>query len=222
MQETEATMNHIAPLEQGAGRAVAHPIDLLVDLGLLVDIGVGARNIGLRLIVIIITDEIFHRIVRKKRLELAVELRRQSLIMGENQGRPLTPLDDMRHGEGLARTRDPEQHLIPLVTLEPTQQLVDRRRLIPRRGIVRNNLERMKHLALRQVSGARTTQRIVVIWYLHRGTIHQSLNNFESLLTPVLLFVESKKMRDPFNIILEFLLSIKPINSTVKNLMGFE
>jgi hypothetical protein len=47
---------------------MAHAVDLLVDRGILLDIGVGARDIGFGLVVIVIADEIFDRVVRKKLL----------------------------------------------------------------------------------------------------------------------------------------------------------
>src|SRR6266849_3206149 len=59
---------------------MAHAVDLVVDRGFLLDIGVGARHIGFRLVVVVIGDEILHRVVGKEAPELAVELRRQGLV----------------------------------------------------------------------------------------------------------------------------------------------
>jgi hypothetical protein len=68
---------------------VAHAVDLLVDRGFLLDIGVGARDIGLGLVVVVIGDEILDRVVGEEALELAVELRRQRLVGREDQRRAL-------------------------------------------------------------------------------------------------------------------------------------
>ena len=70
--------DHVVALEQRARRRVAHAVDLLVDRGILLDVGVGARDIGFRLVVIVIGDEIFHRVVGEEILELAVKLRGQA------------------------------------------------------------------------------------------------------------------------------------------------
>ena len=44
----------VVALEQRARRRVAHAVDLLVDRGFLLDIGVGARDVGFRLVVVVI------------------------------------------------------------------------------------------------------------------------------------------------------------------------
>ena len=66
--------DHVVALEQRPRRRMAHTVDLLVDRGILLDIGVGARDIRFRLIIVVIRDEIFDGVVREEILELAVEL----------------------------------------------------------------------------------------------------------------------------------------------------
>ena len=61
---------------------MAQAVDLLVDGGIFFDIGVRMGDIGFRLIVVVIGNKIFHRVVRKKFPEFAAQLRRQRLIMG--------------------------------------------------------------------------------------------------------------------------------------------
>ncbi len=104
---------------------MAHAVDLLVDRGVFLDIGVGPRDIGLGLVVVVIGDEIFDRVVGEKALHLAVQLGRQGLVGRQHQGRALQFGDDVGHGEGLARAGDAEQHLIALVRLQPRDQFVD-------------------------------------------------------------------------------------------------
>ena len=81
----------------------------------LLDIGVGARDIGLGLVVVVIRHEIFDGVVREEAPELAIELGRERLVGGEDQGRALGRLDHLGHGEGLAGAGDAEQHLGALV-----------------------------------------------------------------------------------------------------------
>ena len=130
MQDTDATMIDVVALEQRPRRRVAHAVDLLVDRGILLDVGVGARDIGLRLVVIVIADEILDRVVGKEAPELAVELRRQRLVGRQDQGRALGLLDHLRHGEGLARAGDAEQHLAAIVAAHAFDQVGDGLRLI--------------------------------------------------------------------------------------------
>src|SRR5205085_2242394 len=62
----------IAPLEQTARRRQSQAVDLFVDRRFLLDEGVGRRDVGFGLIVIVITDEVFDGVLRKERLELLV------------------------------------------------------------------------------------------------------------------------------------------------------
>ena len=71
----------VAPLEKSAGCAVAQLIDLVVDGGILLDICVRGRDVSLRLVVVIVGDKVFHRILREKFFKLTVKLCCQCLIM---------------------------------------------------------------------------------------------------------------------------------------------
>ena len=147
----------VVALEQRPGRRVAHTVDLLVDVGFLLDIGVGARDVGLRLVVVVIGDEVLHRVVRERTPELAVELRRQRFVRREDQRRALGRLDHLGHGEGLARAGDAEQHLVALVRRNALDQLFDRLRLVALRLIFRHDPECSS--ALRLVGARRPVRR---------------------------------------------------------------
>ena len=47
----------VVAFEQRLRGGVAHAVDLLVDLGVFLDIGVGARDVGFRLVVIVVADD---------------------------------------------------------------------------------------------------------------------------------------------------------------------
>ncbi len=139
--------DHVVALEQRARRRMAHAVDLLVDRGFLLDIGVGARHVGFRLVVVVIGDEILDRVVGEERLELAVELRRQRLVGREDERRALRRLDHLGHGEGLARAGDAEQHLRAVVALHALDQVLDRLRLVAFRlelGVDRRGAGRLR------------------------------------------------------------------------------
>ena len=125
--------HHIIALQQSARGGVAHPVDLLIDIAFFFNIGVGARHIGFRLVIIIIRDEILDRIFRKKAFELAVKLRCQRFIGRQHKGRALGALDDLRHCISLARAGHAEQHLIALFIGNAGDKLVNRLRLVARR-----------------------------------------------------------------------------------------
>ena len=109
---------------------MAHAVDLLVHRRILLDIGVGARDIGLGLVVVVIGDEILDRVVREEALELAIELGGQRLVGREHERRALRRLDHLGHGEGLARAGDAEQHLVALMRVHLRHQLGDGLRLV--------------------------------------------------------------------------------------------
>ncbi len=132
----------VVAFEQRARRRMAHAVDLLVDGAFLLDIGVGARDVGFRLVVIVIADEILDRVVGKERLELAVELGRQRLVGRQDERGALRRLDHLGHGEGLARAGDAEQHLRVVVALDALDQLLDRLRLVALGLEVGDDLER--------------------------------------------------------------------------------
>ena len=95
--------NHIAPLENALGARQAHLFDVLVDRRVLLDEQVALRDIGLGLVVVVIADEILHRIVREELPELAVKLGCQGLVGGEHNGRATQAGDHIGHRERLAR-----------------------------------------------------------------------------------------------------------------------
>src|SRR5262249_4903155 len=65
------------------------------------------------------------RVVRKESPELAIELSRQRLVGREHQRRALRRLYHLRHGEGLARAGDAEQHLGAVAARDALDQLGD-------------------------------------------------------------------------------------------------
>ena len=77
------------PLEQRLGRRQAHLLDVLVDRGVLLDVGVGGRHVGFGLVVVVVRDEVLDRVVREELPELAVELRRQRLVVRQHERRAL-------------------------------------------------------------------------------------------------------------------------------------
>ncbi len=115
----------VPALEEGRGRLEAEPVDLLVDVGVLLDVGVGDRNVGLGLVVVVVAHEVLDGVLGEERAELREELRREGLVVGHDERRPVERGDDVRHREGLAGARDAEEGLVPVPALDALDQLGD-------------------------------------------------------------------------------------------------
>jgi len=120
---------------------VAHLVDLLVDGGVFFNVGVARRQIGLRLVVIIITDKILHGILGEKQLELSEKLGGQGLVGGQDQRGFLDLGHHLGHGKGFTRPGDPQQDLVWQPLVDPGHQLLDGLRLIALGGKLRNQME---------------------------------------------------------------------------------
>ena len=81
---------------------MAQLFDFVVDGAVLFDVGVGVGDIGFRLVIVVVGHKVFHRIVRKKCLELRTQLCCQRLVVRQHQRRAIDLLDDVCHGEGFA------------------------------------------------------------------------------------------------------------------------
>ena len=99
----------VAAREQRRRGGVAQPVDLLVDRRVLLDVEVLARDVGLGLVVVVVGDEVLDGVGREVRPELVAELRRERLVVGEDQRRPLQLLDRRRHRHRLAGAGGAEQ-----------------------------------------------------------------------------------------------------------------
>jgi hypothetical protein len=68
------------PRDERSHAGEAETLDLVVDGGILLNVGVGASDVGLRLIVIEVADEVLDRVVREEVFKLRVKLRRERLL----------------------------------------------------------------------------------------------------------------------------------------------
>ncbi len=132
----------VAPREQRRGGGVAQAVDLLVDRRVLLDVEVLARDVGLWLVVVVVGDEVLDGVGREVRPELVAELRRQRLVVGEDQRGPLQPLDRRRHRHRLAGAGGPQQGHPAVAPRDRLGDAVDRLRLISGRRVDGVELER--------------------------------------------------------------------------------
>ena len=109
---------------------MAQPLDFVVDGRVLFNIGVRMGDVGLRLIVIIVGNEVFHRVFGEKLAEFRTELGGKRLVVRQNQRRTVQLFNDRGHGEGLAGACDAEKHLFRHPGLNSLRQGADGLRLV--------------------------------------------------------------------------------------------
>jgi hypothetical protein len=66
---------------------VPQHVDFFVNGSGFGDVGIGHRNVGFRLVVVVIADEVLDGVVGEKLPQLVTELRRQGFVVGQHQGR---------------------------------------------------------------------------------------------------------------------------------------
>ena len=129
--------HHVVALEQALGRRQPHLLDVLVDRGVLLDVEVARRNVGLGLVVVVVGDEVLDRVLGKELAELRVELRGERLVGRDHERGPPGARDHVGHGVRLARTGDAEQRLVGEAVVQALDELVDRL------GLVTGRLEQL-------------------------------------------------------------------------------
>ncbi|MNZ13788.1 hypothetical protein D3C78_306950 [compost metagenome] len=103
---------------------------MVVDRGVLLDIGVGGRYVGFRLVIVVVGNEVFDGVIRKEGAELAVKLCRQRLVGRQNQRRALNLGDDVGDAEGLPRPGHTQQRLVRKAGFQPFHHLANGLRLV--------------------------------------------------------------------------------------------
>ena len=137
--------DNVAPFKERLGGSQAKLLYPLVDRGVLLNVDILGRHIGFRLVIVVIADKVVHRVLREKILKLAVKLRRQSLIVRHDKGRPLQPLYDVCHGKSLSAPRDSEQSLLCPGPGETGDKPLHRLRLISGHRPWRKQLKFLRH-----------------------------------------------------------------------------
>ena len=136
----------IPPLEQRPRGREPQLVELVVDGRFLLNIKVRRRHIGLGLVVVVVGDEVLDGVVGEEAFEFVVELGSQGLVVRHDQGRPVCGLDHLGGGVGLARSGDPEQHLMLLAIEYAAGEGFDGLCLVALGFVVANQLEVHKSL----------------------------------------------------------------------------
>ena len=103
--------NHNIPAgEEAGGGAVAEPFYIVVDGGVFFYVGVGLGDVGLRLVVVVVADEVFDRVIGEELAKLVGELGGQGFIGRHDEGGALDLFDEPGRGGGFAGAGGPEEN----------------------------------------------------------------------------------------------------------------
>ena len=133
--------DHIASRKKRRRRLMAQHFDFLVNGGVLFDIRIALRNIGFRLVIVVVAYKINHGVMREKLFELARELGSKRFVGSHNERRLFECLDGLCHGEGLAGTGDSQKNLIAVALLHAFNEARNCLWLVSRRLEWRYNLK---------------------------------------------------------------------------------
>ena len=120
----------IAALQKSAGGRMSEFVDLVVNGRIFFNVGIALREVCFGLIIIIVADEILHRVTGKEFFELAAELGRQDFVGRDHQRRQLDLFDHLGRGIGLTGTGHPEQGLVRQAFPQTADQAGDRPGLV--------------------------------------------------------------------------------------------
>jgi hypothetical protein len=132
---------HVAAAEDRGRGGEPQPVDVLVDVRFLLHKQIFLRDVGFRLVVVVVADEIFDGVIREELFELAVELGGQRLVVAHDQRGPVDGLHHLRDGKGLAGAGGPQQRLMPVALTQARHQPFDGGRLVAGRLKIRYKLK---------------------------------------------------------------------------------
>ena len=122
--------DHVASCQQCLHRCQAQLVDLLVDIGILLDVRVRSGEVRLGLVVVIVGDIVFNGVMRKELAKLGIELRGQGLVVHQHKRRSLHPFHHLGDGIGLTSTRRTQQSLVLKALFQAFDQQVNGLRLV--------------------------------------------------------------------------------------------
>ena len=119
------------------------PLDLVVYRRIFFDIGIGLGYVGFWLIIVIVGNEVFHRVIGEQFAQFRRHLGSQSLIGLHYQSGTLYLLYQPGGGRRFSGPGCPQQNDVFFPIVNPLRELGNRLRLIPRRLIGRLHFKRL-------------------------------------------------------------------------------
>ncbi len=124
---------------------MAQSLHIVVDVGILFDIGVGLGNVGFRLVVIVIGDEVAHRVVGHELAEFGAQLGSERLVGFDDERGALQPFDQPCGGGGFASAGGAHEHHVVLAVFDARRQFLDGLRLVSGWLVRRFDHKRLVH-----------------------------------------------------------------------------
>ena len=125
----------VAPREERRRRREPEPRDVVVLGRVLLDVQVGLRDVRLGLVVVVVGDEVFDRVVGEELAELVAELRGQRLVVRDHECGLADLLDRPGHRRGLAGAGRADQRLVAIAGPQALGEGRDRGGLITGRPV---------------------------------------------------------------------------------------
>ena len=116
--------------------------DVVVPGRVLLDVEVRLRDVRLGLEVVVVRDEVLDRVLREELAELVAELRRERLVVRDDERRALELLDRPGHRRRLAGAGGAEDRLEAVAGGDGLRDLADRTRLVAHGRVLVGGLER--------------------------------------------------------------------------------
>ena len=133
--------DHVAALEERPGRRQPHPVDLVVDRRLLLDVRIGRGHVRFRLVVVVVADEVLDGVLGEEAAEFLEQLCCQRLVVHHHQRRAVHSGNGVRHRERLSGAGNAEQDLMRIPARQRFGQLGDRLRLVARQLEIGHEVE---------------------------------------------------------------------------------
>ena len=140
--------DNVAPFHKTVRRGKTQFVDFLVDCRVFFDVEVPRRNVGFRLVIIIVGNKIFDGVVREKSLKLAVELGGKRFVVADDERRTLYALNDFCHRKRFSASGNAFERLVAVAAQKSFRQFFDCLSLIACRLIGRND-GKLSHNALK-------------------------------------------------------------------------
>ncbi len=131
----------VAPRKQRVRRGVPQTFHFGVDGRVLLDEGICLRHVRLRLVIVVIGDEVLNGVARKELPQLVGKLGCQCLVMRHDQGGPLQTLNQPCGGGRLSGTGRTQKSHIGFTGADSLFELIKRCRLVTTGPIVAHDLK---------------------------------------------------------------------------------
>ena len=92
--------NHVIARHQVFGGRKAHLLDVLVDRAVFFYEQITAGYIGFGLVIVVVGDEIFHRVFGEKLAHFGIKLSCKGFVVRHDDGGAAALSNDVRHGVG--------------------------------------------------------------------------------------------------------------------------